>query len=120
MDATFYEHFDSLPEPYRSMAIRNTEDSFGRSIETMTSKTSRAGAMYGAFDWEESPEGCDFWVAVKDHMIYPSEHELPKIEDIKAFCVHCGKEAPALREGYTDTMCNRCQAQEAGIDLNQE
>jgi hypothetical protein len=54
---TIKEYLETLPEPYRSQALKNTYkihlDEAG--------KDSVGHALKSAFFWESSPEGHDYW-----------------------------------------------------------
>lgn len=53
---TALEWFNELPEPYRTQAIENTKEAM---IDLKDKKIS--GALRGAFIWELSPQGHDYW-----------------------------------------------------------
>jgi hypothetical protein len=54
----------TLPDGYRERALKNCDPDVrynrSRSVEH---------ALRGAFIWSQSPEGLDFWVAVKNHLL---------------------------------------------------
>ena len=58
---------DTLPEPYKAQALenitsegRNTEEDMGTLFPT------QASALAGAFTWQISPQGGNYWAAFED------------------------------------------------------
>lgn len=54
-----------LPEPYRSQAIENYDPNFylaGEKVKT------RSDALGWAFDWDASPEGKEYWQALRRYL----------------------------------------------------
>ena len=89
---TIRQWLEELPEPYKSVALRNAEDDVSRAIDDNVEHMSVA--LSRGFIWRESPEGSAFWRSVFYHYLtstplppYPSH--LPKtkeqtIEELKA------------------------------------
>jgi hypothetical protein len=64
---TIREWFEELPEPHRSQAIENGENSQNYAMDDITSSLS--GALSGGFVWSESKEGDDYWDKFRDDLI---------------------------------------------------
>ncbi len=62
MEKTIKEWLEELPDGYRERAIVNTEEGM-----LDASRSTLLDAIYGAFIWEDSPEGHWFWKDVFDH-----------------------------------------------------
>ena len=61
MEKTVKEWFELLPIEIREKAISNTKPHL---LESTDFKLSMA--ICGAFNWNESPEGHDFWEKIED------------------------------------------------------
>ena len=59
---TIREWLNELTEPYRSRAIRNAVNTLNPLLDL--SQVSMEDAIWGAFDWNKTPEGHDFWYSV--------------------------------------------------------
>jgi len=59
MKKTIKEWLNELPEPYRSQAIENAENTESGCLDGV--ETSIFGALMGGFVWLESKEGSDYW-----------------------------------------------------------
>lgn len=53
---TIKEWFNDLPEDVREKALRNTDD-----LRLESTELSLKSALIGAFAWEDTPEGGDYW-----------------------------------------------------------
>lgn len=53
---TIREWLEELPEPYRSEALKNADKDKLDAMEDLLSH-----AIAEAFDWEDSPQGFDYW-----------------------------------------------------------
>lgn len=58
---TIKEYLNELPEPYKTQALKNIE-----SIKTDCFAISLEDAILGAFLWDFSPEGHDYWQDLHD------------------------------------------------------
>jgi len=56
-------YLNQLPEPYRSQAISNTDESHLNAFATDLKY-----AIYNAFLWSESNEGLEYWVNLKNEL----------------------------------------------------
>ena len=56
---TIEEWFNMLPEPYRTEALSNTSDYI-----LDTTDESFDDAIYGAFKWDDTRQGHDYWLNV--------------------------------------------------------
>ncbi len=54
---TVVEYFNELPEPYRSQAIENSKSNFTQDVVVVNLEA----AISGAFTWEHSPQGREYW-----------------------------------------------------------
>lgn len=53
---TVKEWLETLDEPYRSQALENLDEEYGDMIEP-----NLAEALWGAFVWDDTPQGNDYW-----------------------------------------------------------
>ena len=58
---TIHEWFKELPEEYRDNALNNAHDMILQFIAPANKFPNAASALAGSFDWQESPEGFDYW-----------------------------------------------------------
>lgn len=77
MEKTIREWFNELPKPYKEMAIKNLPVN-----ESPVKVTSLREAIVEGFDWDDSPQGNDFWNKVDDYLI-GSKDKLPSIPKLK-------------------------------------
>jgi hypothetical protein len=74
MSKTIREHFETLPEPYRSRAVENMKK-FHHLRRTLESFVPNAPEAINSFFWAETPEGIEYWnkVSVKLQTSLPLE-----------------------------------------------
>lgn len=80
---------DTLPREYAERAIKNTSARMlSDTAQTITS------ALSGAFKWEKTPEGSDFWDDVYGHFAAPKLPPIPKTkeEELADFVVQASKD----------------------------
>lgn len=80
MEKTIREWLSELPEPYRSLALKNYEllnDEMDLQIKEDTPEKDMRGALSGAYVWEQTKEGYDFWHKVSLHYRSYPLPELP-------------------------------------------
>lgn len=58
---TVRQWFEELPEPYRTQALANTEEEM-----LDIDDDSVAGSLLGAFRWDSSLEGHEYWQDISD------------------------------------------------------
>ena len=58
---TIREWLNELPEPISSRAIKNAENESESSLEEEDVTSSIMCALAGAFVWNDTPEGHEFW-----------------------------------------------------------
>jgi hypothetical protein len=69
--------FLSLPTGYNGRAIANAHN---RTPLSRVAYESLASALIGAFSWDESPEGGDFWEQVYSFYAHPNpKRQLPPL-----------------------------------------
>jgi len=71
---TTLEWFNELPDGYRERAIANAGDA----TWLADLETSVDDALFYAFIWDKPPEGCEFWWAVRSHLVNP-KNPLPPL-----------------------------------------
>lgn len=69
---------DTLPEPYNKQSIANYDHSFYEDGVTINNNNDALGC---AFDWEKSPQGADYWLALRRHL--EDGDPLPEIKETK-------------------------------------
>lgn len=84
---TINEWLETLPPGYRELALKN-EKKYWVDCEY----TSLAYSLHGAFVWNDTEEGHDFWKQVYDWAEFPDQFTLPALEISKT------AEADSLRE----------------------
>lgn len=62
MSKTNLEWLQELPEPYRSQAIKNCKRLDG------DTGFSVVDALAGAFNWDDSPQGHEYWAALHNEL----------------------------------------------------
>jgi len=70
---TTKEWLQDLPDGYRERALRNLQKATQKIEEPSIDE-----ALFGAFEWERTPEGSDFWGAVMRH--YKKGTPLPPLQ----------------------------------------
>jgi len=71
-----------LPEPFRAQALANAKPNF-----LALSKDSLAKALKGAFDWEDSPQGEDYWKRLHKIVVgHEDFHKWPELEQLRLIC----------------------------------
>lgn len=63
MSKKISEWLEELPEPARSQAIHNFGDDDDEVVDSLEN------AIYEAFYWNETPEGLEYWVNIKNQNI---------------------------------------------------
>lgn len=58
-----------LPKGVAERAVQNYQQAKKDCFYPDDTTTSLIGALYGGFNWAETPEGADYWLAVKDHVV---------------------------------------------------
>ena len=76
---TTLSHLSSLHEPHATLAIANlhAEDIY-REISSMKYDKLRA-ALFNAFNWEESPQGEDYWGGIYDRLCDGTYFDAPQL-----------------------------------------
>lgn len=64
MEKTVKEWFEELEEPYKTQAFDNTEADMLECVAEALSD-----ALFGAFSWECSNEGAEYWDEYVDNLI---------------------------------------------------
>lgn len=59
------ELLETLPEPYSKQAIENYDPSFYSENVTISDRNEALG---WAFDWSKSPQGEEYWMALRRHL----------------------------------------------------
>lgn len=74
---TIEQHLQTLPEPYRTLALKNADkEDLDKEYETLPE------ALKDAFHWNKAPEGGDFWSQVDNWAEWQEEmkeYQLPPI-----------------------------------------
>jgi hypothetical protein len=88
----------TLPQPYRTMAIRNLSD-----CKADMPCNSMVSATGDGFKWKITPEGNDFWYAVYYHYFSNGNHKLPEVPQPKKLVPWTSVTAPPLGTWFRNT-----------------
>jgi hypothetical protein len=75
---TIRQWLETLPEPYRSAAIRNAENDVPTTIEEQCDSLSEA--LSNSAYWSKTPEGHDYWGELYDRLCH-EEAVTPKSKE---------------------------------------
>jgi hypothetical protein len=69
MEKTAKKWFEELNEPYRSQAIESiNNDLFDEIDDVNLVYDSLEDALYGAFTWDKTTQGSDYWINLKNSL----------------------------------------------------
>ena len=103
---TTLQHLSSLHEPHATQAIANlhAEDIY-REISSMKYDKLRA-ALFNAFNWEESPQGEDYWGGIYDRLCDGTYFDAPQLtpEELRINAIDQMFERLATEEEMEETI----------------
>jgi hypothetical protein len=74
-----YSWLTTLKEPYKSKAIRNTNNQSTRELSKIFTVQTLPEALIGAFDFTTTPEGIQYWWDFYQSTLKPQQRELTPI-----------------------------------------
>jgi hypothetical protein len=71
---TIKDWLETLPDGYRERALANLDND-----SSLVTSGNLSGALFNAFEWDETKEGDAFWDSVWAWASYPETRQLPKL-----------------------------------------
>lgn len=96
MKTTIRKELEKLPYPYNKLALANEEHKYKQNWDEERHDNHAFELVLG-FEWEDTPQGNNFWCAVDDWLLAKHHgHDLPALPEVKPEWLQAiGEPAPA-------------------------